>query len=260
MARLTPGGVTPNVRCAFFDGEKWRKDSVAIPAEIALTIKVNGYEIARILCTPTRLPQLVLGYLYSEGVITGKDDVTRLQIGGDEKVADVMLKNSEYIPPHRGTLTSGCGSGVSSEAQVQRIDSDLAVKPEEVLSLMKQLYQQQNLFKEGGGMHCSALGEGENLLIVVEDIGRHNTLDKIMGECLLNGLSAKDRILLTTGRISSEMPLKAARMQAPVVVSRGTPTDRAIWLGRKLGITIIGYARDKRLSVFSERQRVTGTI
>ena len=92
--------------------------------------------------------------------------------------------------------------------------------------------------------------------MLAEDIGRHNTLDKIMGECLVRRLPTQDGILLTTGRISSEMLLKAARMQVPVVVSRGSPTERAVSLGNELGITVIGYARGNRLSVFSGEERL----
>lgn len=259
MDALPANGITPDVNCDFFDGEEWRKDAVAVPSEIALPIYVNGYETATILCTPTRLTQLVLGFLYSEGIIANMSDVASMRICEDGQIADVVLSDAEYVPPQRRILTSGCGSGVSSETQAPRVASDLVVTPEEVLSLMKQLYQQQNLFKQGGGMHCSALCDRKKFLVVVEDIGRHNTLDKIMGECLLRGIPTQDSILLTTGRIFSEMLLKAARIQTPIVVSRGTPTDRAVSLGRDLGITIIGYARDKRLSVFSGEQRVLVT-
>jgi FdhD protein len=126
----------------------------------------------------------------------------------------------------------------------------------EILALMRQLYQNQDLFQEVGGIHSSALADREKTLVSAEDIGRHNTLDKIMGACLMMGLSTQDKILLTTGRISSEMVLKAARMQVPIIVSRGTPTERAVRLGKELGITVVGYARSNRLSVFSGDERV----
>jgi FdhD protein len=132
----------------------------------------------------------------------------------------------------------------------------LVVAPGEVLALMKQLYQHQSLFQQCGGIHSSALGDRKQIMAVAEDIGRHNTLDKIIGECLMRKLSTQNGILLTTGRISSEMLLKAARMQAPIVVSRGSPTERAISLGHELGITVIGYARGRRLSVFSTKERL----
>jgi FdhD protein len=253
---LSVSGVTPNVTCNFFSGKEWRRETVAIPGEMPLTIFINGIETVTILCTPAKLNHLVIGFLYLEGIITDVKEVASMRVCEDEPIADVKLTKTEYQEPPRRTLTSGCGSGVSFKTQVSRVDSDLVVTPEEVLSLMKRLHQQQDLFQLGGGIHSSALCDRRQILVQAEDIGRHNTLDKIMGECLMRRLPTQDCILLTTGRISSEMLLKAARMQTPIVVSRGSPTERAISLGNELGVTIIGYARGSRLSVFSCEKRL----
>jgi len=253
---LLANGVTPNVNCNFFSGEEWRRESTAVPSEMPLTIFINGQETVTILCTPTKLTHLVLGFLYSERIIANMHEVASMRVCEDEPIADVRLNKIEYTAPPPRTLTSGCGSGVSLTTQEQRVDSDLVVAPEEVLSLMKQLYQQQDLFQLGGGIHCSALCDRKQILVSAEDIGRHNTLDKIMGECLMRRLPTQDCILLTTGRITSEMLLKAARMQTPIIVSRGSPTERAISLGNDLNITVIGYARGSRLSVFSGEERL----
>ena len=251
-------GVTPEVNYRFFGGETWREETVAIPGELPLTVFVNGQEVATILCTPARLTQLVLGFLYLEGIIADRQEVASLRVCEDEPVAEVKLLKSEFKAPARRTITSGCGSGTSADARPPRVTSDLVVAPDEILALMRQLYQHQELFQEVGGIHSSALADRDQVLVFAEDIGRHNTLDKIAGECLLQDLPMPDKILLTTGRISSEMVLKAARMQVPIVVSRGTPTERAVTLGKELGITIVGYARDSRLSVFSGAERLLG--
>jgi FdhD protein len=105
-------------------------------------------------------------------------------------------------------------------------------------------------------MHNSALSDTENLLVMAEDIGRHNTLDKIQGECLMRGISTKDRLLLTTGRISSEMLLKAASMQVPLVVSRHSPTGGALSLARELGIALVGHVRGRSLMVYAHPERL----
>jgi FdhD protein len=156
-------------------------------------------------------------------------------------------------------LTSGCGGGASFVTQGQKVDSNLLVTPEEILSLMKQMQDQMGLYRVSGGVHGSALADTKRLLVVSEDIGRHNTLDKIQGECLLRGLSTKDRLLLSTGRVSSEMLLKAAKMQVPVVVSRTSPTGRSIELAGELGIAVVGYARAGRLTVYSHPERLGRT-
>jgi len=251
--------VSPRLTCNFFAGETWRREKVAVPSELPLTIFVNGHEVATVLCTPAKLTQLVLGFLRLEGIIAHPSEVASLRVCEEEPIADVRLMKSEFSAPTKRILTSGCGSGVGFQTQAPKVVSDLVVSPDEILALMRQLFQQQELFQEAGGIHSSALADRHRILMLAEDIGRHNTLDKIMGECLMTGLSTQDKILLTTGRISSEMVLKAARMQVPIVVSRGSPTERAIFLGEELGITVIGYARGNRLSVFSGEKRVPVT-
>jgi FdhD protein len=249
-------GVTPDTLCYRFSDEGWLRTSVNVPSETELTISVNGQELVTILCTPTKLNCLVLGFLYAEGIISGVGDVASMRVCDEESLADVRLSNPEYKLPTLRKLTSGCGGGVAFITQGQRVNSGLVVTPTEVLSLMKQFQEQMELYRLCGGVHTSALSDTKNLLVVAEDIGRHNTLNKIQGECLLRGLSIRDGLLLTTGRVSSEMLLKAAKMQAPVVVSRTSPTGRAISLARDLGIALVGYARGSRLSVYSHPERL----
>ena len=239
-----------------FSGERWGKTSSHLPREMALAVYVNRQELVTILCTPTKLNFLVLGFLYAEGIISGLGDVAKMRVCEEESLADVTLSNPEYELPTRRTLTSGCGGGTTFKTQGQKVDSDLVATPKEVLSLMKQLQDQMVLYQVCGGVHASALSDTNKLLVVAEDIGRHNTLDKIQGECLLMGLRTRDRLLLSTGRISSEMLLKGAKMQAPVVVSRHSPTESAVLLANDLGITLVGHARGSRLSVYSHPERL----
>jgi len=250
-------GTAVEVACDRFSEEGWARTSVHVPSEREITIYVNGQEFVTIQCTPTKLNCLVLGFLYSEGIISGLDDVTMARVCDEESEVDVRLSDPGYELPTLRTLTSGCGGGATFKIQGQRVDSALVVKPAEVLALMKQLIQEQmELYRLSGGLHASALSDTKNLLVVAEDIGRHNTLDKIQGECLLRGLSTKDCLLLSTGRVSSEMLLKAARMQTPVVVSRHSPTGSAVSLARDLGVALVGYARGSRLSVYSHPERL----
>jgi len=249
-------GVAPDMVCDRFSDEGWVRTSARVPSEMQLTIYVNRQELVSILCTPTKLNCLVLGFLYAAGIISGLGDVASMRVCEEEALADVMLSNTEYQLPTKRTLTSGCGGGAAFKTQGQRVDSDLVVTPTEVLSLMKQLQEQMELYRLSGGVHASALSDNGNLLIVAEDIGRHNTFDKIQGECLLRGLSSRDRLLLSTGRVSSEMLLKATEMQVPVIVSRTSPTERAVSLAHDLGIALVGYARGSRLTVYSHPERL----
>ena len=255
IGKLDLKGIAPDVVFDRFSGEGWGKTSSHLPSEMALAIYVNRHELVTILCTPTKLNFLVLGFLYAEGIISGLGDVANMRVCEEESLADVTLSNSEYELPTQRTLTSGCGGGTTFKTQGQKVESDLVATPKEVLSLMKQLQDQMVLYRLCGGVHASALSDTKKLLVVAEDIGRHNTLDKIQGECLLRGLRTRDRLLLSTGRISSEMLLKAAKMQAPVVVSRHSPTGSAVSLARDLGITLVSHASGSRLSVNSHPER-----
>ncbi len=250
-------GAAPDIKYSSFSSGKWASASTAVPKEMALTIYVNNMELVTILCTPTKLNCLVLGFLYSEGIISSMSDVASMRVCEEDSLADVKLNKQGYTPPARRTLASGCGGGVSFATEMQKVESQITIKPEEVLSLMKQLNEKAELYRFSGGVHTSALCDNGTVLVVAEDIGRHNTLDKIMGECLLTKLPADDKLLLTTGRISSEMLSKVARMRTPIIVSRSSPTDRSISLAEKSGITLIGYVRGSRLSVYSHEERVT---
>jgi FdhD protein len=221
-----------------------------------LTIYVNRQELVTIQCTPNKLNCLALGFLYTQGIISSLGDVATMRVCDDESEVHVTLNDPEFELPTRRTLTSGCGGGVAFRTRGEKVESNLTLTPKEVLSLMKQFLKRTELYPLCGGVHASALSDTRDLLVVSEDIGRHNTLDKIQGECLLRGLSAKNGLLLGTGRISSEMLLKAASMQVPILVSLTSPTGRAILLARDLGIAIVGYARGRRLSVYSHPERL----
>jgi len=240
----------------FSDGE-WASTSVHVPCEMEFTIYVNEKALVTILCTPAKLDYLAFGYLYAEGIISGISDVTSIRVSEEEALADVKLKNLEFeLPTLRKLGCSGSSIYKTQAQQGQKIDSDLVAAPEEVISLMKQLQEQMVLYPVSGGVHTSALADAGNLLIVAEDIGRHNTLNKIQGECLLRGISTRGKLLLITGRISSEMLLKAAKMQVPIVVSRHAPTKNAILLATDIGVALVGQVRGERLAVFTHPERL----
>ncbi len=240
--------------CDRFSEEGWVRTKAYVPSEMVLTVQVNRKAIVTILCTAAKLDSLVLGYLYAEGIISGMSDVANIEVREDESLADVTLTNPGYELPELRTL--GCSGNMVFKTEGQKVNSSLVTTPEEVLSLMERLQERMELYKVSGGVHTSALSDKKDLLVVAEDIGRHNTLNKIQGECLLKGISTKDRLLLITGRISSEMLLKAAKMGVPIVVSRHAPTWSAISLARDMGITLVGQARRGRLALFACPERL----
>ena len=222
------------------------------------TLHVNGQEWLDILCTPRQMKALVYGFLCNEGVIARAEDVVSVQFYGDGYIA-VHLHDPKVPLPIRRALTSGCGGGTTFAdlaGAFEPVASDLTITPKRLLALMKSLQQRAELYQASGGVHASALADGDRLLVMAEDVGRHNTLDKVRGECLLRGLSPEGKILVTTGRISSEMLIKAVRMKVPVLASHSSPTDFAVRLARQLGVTLIGYARGNRLDVYTGEARI----
>jgi len=221
--------------------------------EQPLTIHVNGARFLTLLCSPFQLEALVIGYLWMEKVIADPGEIAELSISEVDGRADVRLTHPVELPTER-ILTSGCGGGITFRIDPRlfsRLHSSLRVRPDQLASRLQDLLGQAVHYRASRGIHGAALTDGERLLAVAEDVGRHNAVDKIKGEALLRGIPTGDRILLSTGRISSEMLLKAARMGVPVVASRTSPTEMAIGLAEQLGVTVVGYLRSGSLNLYA---------
>jgi FdhD protein len=242
--------------------------SKPVVIESAWSLVVNSQHWLTILCTPTKLSYLVLGFLYNEGLITSPDDVLDLQISQPpEGVVRVELQNQALRLPQQRTLTSGCGSGITFvdlAAARDPVQSSLQVTAAQISDLMSQLMAAiADDYRRVGGFHTAGLGvpslpgsDGNQLLMIATDIGRHNTLDKVAGECLARNICMREAILLTTGRVSAEMLGKAARMQVPIVATLNSPTHLAVELARAWRLTLIGYARGAKMHVYTGWQRV----
>ena len=232
---------------------------IAVVEEAPLTVLVNGQELLTLLCTPADLEDLVLGFLYHERILGGLEGLAALEIDAESGVARVELVDRGFRPPKRRVFTSGCGGGLSFHLRLNDyppLYSRRSLAPAAVYPLLKQLMAAAVRYLESRGIHAAALSDDSRLLLVREDVGRHNALDKIQGAALRAGLSTRDRILLSSGRISSEMLRKGARMEAPFLVSRTSPTTLAIENAHRLGITLIGYVRPGGFNVYSHPERL----
>ncbi len=229
------------------------------PVETQVMLYVNGLPLVNLMCTPTHLEALAVGFLYNEGLIEGINEVAEVHPCGDGLSLDVWLKHDIDMPSHR-VITTGCSGGATFEDIANAhhpVKSDLCVTPRQVTGLLKALAESSRIYRRTGGIHAAALAHGERLVCVAEDVGRHNALDKVAGVCLRCGRSTRDGILLTSGRISSEMVSKAARMGAPIVISRTSPTSLSVQLARAWGVTLIGYIRRRSFRVYAGEERVT---
>ncbi len=231
---------------------------IPVVQERPLALYVNGQELVTLLCTPSKLEALVVGFLSFEGIIGTLDDIQSLTVLDEDGYADVRL-TSDFVPPRRRVHTSGCGGGITFSLETHgsaALEDNSTVDPGSLFPLIKELYLEAHSYRESRGIHAAALAEGGKLLIVTEDVGRHNAIDKACGEAMLRGIPTTGKIMLATGRISSEMLRKGAHMGTPIVVSRTSATTLSIDLAKRLGLTLIGYVRGDSFYVYSHPERL----
>jgi FdhD protein len=228
--------------------------------EYPLSLRVNDREIATLIASPHDLRFLVAGFLRLQGFVTSVDDFQLLSVCQDFGAANVRIKGvlPERLKP---VLTSGCGTGISfslpggASPQLPQ-PPRTPFPPAVIFSLMQQLAKQAEQYKSHGGIHSAAVGRDGEMLLYAEDIGRHNTLDRIAGEALLKGIDLAGAMLVTSGRVSSEMVAKAALLGIALIASRTSPTDMAIRLCREQGICLVGYVRGGRFTVYALPERI----
>ncbi|HEX2770080.1 MAG TPA: formate dehydrogenase accessory sulfurtransferase FdhD, partial [Geobacteraceae bacterium] len=232
-----------------------------IVREFPLKLIVNGREIATLIVSPHDLRFLVAGFLRLQGFVDTVSDFHMLSVCEDFGIANVRIKG-ELPDQLRPVLTSGCGTGVTFtlENRVKQPDADGRAgtfRPDAVFRLMEGLARQAEGYKSHGGIHSAAVGNDEgDLLLFAEDLGRHNTLDRIAGKALLGSIDLTGTLLVTSGRVSTEMAAKAARLGVALIASRTSPTDMAVNICREAGIILIGYARGGKFTVYNGAERI----
>lgn len=233
-------------------------------AEYPLTIFINGQEFITLLCSPEGLKYLTVGFLVSEGIIKNKDQIESITIDKDKGHAYVELYDKSSFTEKlfgKRTITTGCGKGtvfynVLDSLGTKQIDSSLKVGWDKILNLSRKLNEHSTLFRETGGVHSCALCDSDDILIFYEDVGRHNSIDKIVGQAVLSDLDLSDKILISSGRISSEMIIKAIKSNIPIIVSRSAPTELSVKIAKQFNATLIGFARANRMNVYNGQERL----
>ena len=236
-----------------------------IVREVPLTVLVNGKELATLQCTPDRLEYLAVGFLLSEGLIKKETEIKgitlnekgwyiRVEIAGDDLLEEGITS--------KRVIGTGCSGSISFYRAVDAKDclplkSNIIISKEKIFSMMKEFLGMSDLHRDTHGVHSAALCGRERIEIFAEDIGRHNAIDKIIGECFLKGISIEDGIILTTGRVSSEILIKAAKQRIPVIAARSVPTDMAVGLAERLNVTLVGSVGDSRMNIYTHGCRVS---
>ena len=244
--------------CIKLDGESRQAGLCPVVVEAPLSIFINGRHFATAMISPALREEFVVGHLYSERIISGRQELEALEVEGD--VARAMISHPLRAIVPRRPIVSGCG-GIASfldQSKLPLIDSDLQIGINQAREAMAAISLSQ-LHVATGGVHCVGLfGDGEP--IIIEDIGRHNALDKAIGSALMrrDGSNFGRSYVACTGRVSSDMALKCSVAGIPLIVSRGATTSLAISIAQRTGLCIIGFLRGKRMTVYSHGHRLEG--
>ena len=257
MSKKNPGAVSTHWHEY---QHEWTRVEAEIIEEALITIFINGFELATIMASPLQQDVLALGLLKNEGLIKNLAEVEIIFVSNQGCCVDVWL-NHPFVEPERVIITSGCGGGVTFDdprVGIEPLESDLRADPKLLREAFRQLQPPNSLYARSRGVHAAGLLdlESEALLVVVEDVGRHNTIDKLTGVCLKESIDPRNRAILVTGRVSSEMLSKAAKMGSPIIASRTSPTSMSVEMARAWNITLVGYVRAGRLRVYSCPERV----
>jgi len=236
--------------------------------ERPVTLYLNGGEIVTLLCAGHHLDELAAGFFYAEGFIGVREDILRFEI--DESAGKVDVITREVSTPAnrmwmKRTITSGCGKGslfyFSLDALLSKpVESRLRVSPRQVQARIEDLNRLSDTYRRTHGVHNTILATPDEVVLFRDDIGRHNAVDMITGHAVLHDVRLDDKMLVTTGRLTSEILIKIAKVGIPILVSRNTATTLAVELAEALNITLIGYARAGRFTLYSGRDRVEENV
>ena len=243
--------------CLKLDGDKTERSISDMVEEVPLSIFINGRHFVTAMISPEMRKEFIIGHLFSERIVSGINEIESTEIEGN--VARAIVANPMRTILPRRPIVSGCG-GISSfldESKLPEIRSDKKIERDEIYKAMKAI-SQSKLHKATGGVHSVGLFGKAGTIFISEDIGRHNALDKVIGHGLIQGIDFSETFAASTGRISSDMALKCSVAGIPIIASRGATTSLAISIAERTGLSIIGFARGKRMNIYSTPWRVEG--
>jgi len=243
------------IPCLRVDGKTCEKGEHEVIEETPIALFVNGRHAMTAMMSPVQLEEFVTGYLYTEQIIKGIDEIESIRI--EKNRMSVITKNLFKVLGPKKTILSGCGGSTSfiDTAKLPKITSDYTISTADIRNAAKCVLNSE-LHVKTGGIHIVALLDKAKVLVVSEDIGRHNALDRVIGFALRNSVDLPKTWVLVSGRISSEMVRKCLIAGIPIIVSRGATTTLAVETAEKTGLTVVGFARSSRMVVYTCTQRI----
>lgn len=232
-------------------------------SEYFLTIFLNDKRLTTLLCTPEKLKELTYGFLRTESLITNVEDIINFNLNEERGIVEVETINKDVS---RETLFSkkvdlesikiSVSQDFINDVNCEPVDSDICLDMNKVFEFMSKDLDYSDVFKITKGIHSVALCDLQEVEIISEDVGRHNALDKVIGEALIKNIYLKDKIIILSGRVSLEMILKAAKLQIPIVISKSASTSLAVALAKKLNLTLVSFVKGNKMNIYSNPERI----
>jgi FdhD protein len=266
----------PRITCATrpltFEVEALNERGEVLPTPIAgehpLTLYVDKREIVTLMTLGQAPEALAIGYLRNQRLVQSIDQIAEVQVDWETDAVAVTTRTAiEGLDARmeKRTVTTGCGQGTVFGDLMEEVDSirlreDVKLEEETLYDLLDAVRRHETIYKSAGAVHGCALANGADILYFVEDVGRHNAVDAIAGQMWLDNVDGSDKIFYTTGRLTSEMVIKAAQMGIPFLVSRSGLTHMGYQIASRVGITMIGRAVNKHYLLFTGRQRFVKSV
>jgi FdhD protein len=261
--------LTNAARPATFEVEAYNERGEMVPTSIAgehpLTLYVDKREIVTLMTLGHAPEALIVGYLRNQRLVASIDEIEAVQVDWETDSVAVTTVHKREINLGKRTVTSGCGQGTVFGDLMEEIDSiklrnDVSLSDENLFLLIDKVRKHETIYKQAGAVHgCALATTAGEILMFVEDVGRHNAVDAIAGFMWLDAIDGSDKVFYTTGRLTSEMVIKCAQMRIPFLVSRSGLTQMGHSIATKVGITMLGRASGRHYLIFSGKQRILKT-
>lgn len=257
LSPVTPHTVVDNTGTA---------KTIYLVREQPLTIYLNRQEIVTVMTMGGAPAYLIAGFLLNQQLIRHAEDIRSIHVDWSVNAAAVYADGTESIAQQtqKRVVTSGCGQGTMFAAVMETAAQNAAnmpsippLTPDNIYALLAQLSQENEIYKQAGGVHGCALCTHDRIIKVIEDVGRHNAVDSLTGFLALKSVTERPTIMYTTGRLTSEMVIKTAQMGLPVIISRSGATSMGVEVAKAAGITLISRAKGQKFLLLTEEQRVT---
>lgn len=234
----------------------------AIIDEEVLSIDANGKNAFKMVCSMTDVPDLAAGFLFTQGIVRAQDEINKIEWIQDKKTCSIKLEKNaaERLDQVKETgMIKGSSGGSLLQSDPDKTDvsrDDFSITPEQVMNLIDSHWKFSKRFHQTGALHSAGLCDTEGTLSYFEDIGRHNAVDKLAGSILMNDIDITDKIATVSCRMSLEIVGKIIQTGVPILISNAAPTLSAVKLADKAGLTIIGFARNKRFNIYTHGHRI----